>query len=79
MLQVNTETWVKENQAENEAVALKWAWRPENVDDTVVKGKGEKTVCRLIDQKVANDASDYLWYMTRYVYTSPYILVHLNK
>ncbi|KAI3802823.1 hypothetical protein L1987_30966 [Smallanthus sonchifolius] len=62
---VNTETWVKEKKAEKEAEALKWVWRPENIDDTVVKGKGEKTVCKLIDQKVANDVSDYLWYMTR--------------
>ncbi|KAI3775622.1 hypothetical protein L1987_50203 [Smallanthus sonchifolius] len=60
-LQVNTETWVMEKKAENEPEALKWVWRPENIDDTVVKGKGEKTVCKLIDQKVANDVSDYLW------------------
>ncbi|GER40416.1 beta-galactosidase [Striga asiatica] len=50
---------------ENEANALKWSWRPEEVDGTVVHGKGNFSVNKLIDQKAINDASDYLWYMTR--------------
>lgn len=68
--QVNTETWViekKANQTEQEPVPLKWAWRHENIDDTVIKGKGDKSASKLMDQKAANDVSDYLWYMTRYI------------
>ncbi|XP_042758061.1 beta-galactosidase 15 [Lactuca sativa] len=64
---VNTETWViekKANQTEQEPVPLKWAWRHENIDDTVIKGKGDKSASKLMDQKAANDVSDYLWYMT---------------
>lgn len=55
----------KPNTAENEPSALKWVWRPENLDDTVIQGKGPVNAKRLLDQKVANDVSDYLWYMTR--------------
>ncbi|CDP03052.1 unnamed protein product [Coffea canephora] len=65
---VNTQTWVKvkrSNEAENEPVSLSWTWRPEAIDDAVVHGKGHVSANRLLDQKVINDASDYLWYMTR--------------
>ncbi|KAI3714480.1 hypothetical protein L6452_21434 [Arctium lappa] len=64
---VNTETWVMEkkaNEAEHEPADLKWVWRPEIIDDTVIRGDGEKTASKLMDQKVVNDVSDYLWYMT---------------
>ncbi|KAI3443528.1 hypothetical protein Pfo_000193 [Paulownia fortunei] len=64
---VNTQTSVmakKSNEAENEPIALKWAWRPEEVDETVALGKGEVSANQLVDQKVTNDVSDYLWYMT---------------
>ena len=67
--QVNTQTTVKVksvNKAEDEPTSLQWAWRPESTDDTQLLGKGEVVVNRLMEQKeVANDASDYLWYMTR--------------
>ncbi|CAK9171385.1 unnamed protein product [Ilex paraguariensis] len=64
---VNTQTSVmvkKPNEAENEPIALKWVWRPENIDDTVLQGKGLVSASHLVDQKVANDVTDYLWYMT---------------
>ncbi|CAB4318482.1 unnamed protein product [Prunus armeniaca] len=71
---VNTQTSVKVkmvNKAEDEPESLGWLWRPENIDDTRLQGKGEFTANKLMDQKdVAADASDYLWYMTS---------VHLNK
>lgn len=55
------------NKAEDEPESLGWLWRPENIDDTRLQGKGEFTANKLMDQKdVAADASDYLWYMTRY-------------
>ncbi|KAG6588100.1 Beta-galactosidase 7, partial [Cucurbita argyrosperma subsp. sororia] len=71
---VNTQTSVmvkKENKAEEEPAALKWLWRPENLDATARLGKGQVSANMLLDQKAAaNDASDYLWYMTS---------VHLKK
>lgn len=67
--QVNTQTTVKvkrSNKAEDEPESLHWAWRPENMDDTKILGKGEVVANHLMEQKeAANDASDYLWYMTR--------------
>ncbi|KAF2287107.1 hypothetical protein GH714_038216 [Hevea brasiliensis] len=71
---VKTQTSVmikKKNQAEDEPSSLKWSWRPENTDRTVILGKGHIQTGQLLDQKAAaNDASDYLWYMTS---------VHLKK
>ncbi|KAJ9548282.1 hypothetical protein OSB04_020825 [Centaurea solstitialis] len=64
---VNTQTWMMEkhvNEAENEPAELKWAWRPEIIDDSVLRGDGRTSAKKLIDQKVAEDVSDYLWYMT---------------
>ncbi|EOA38915.1 hypothetical protein CARUB_v10011312mg, partial [Capsella rubella] len=65
---INTQTSVmvkKPNEAEDEPSTLKWSWRPENVDNVLLKGKGESTMRQLFDQKVvSNDQSDYLWYMT---------------
>jgi hypothetical protein len=56
----------KSNKAENEPISLSWVWRPEILDDTVLHGAGQVSAHELLDQKVAaNDASDYLWYMTR--------------
>lgn len=54
------------NRAEEEPASLNWLWRPENLDDTLLHGKGHISANQLIDQKAVNDASDYLWYMTRY-------------
>ncbi|KAF8049209.1 hypothetical protein N665_2276s0002 [Sinapis alba] len=55
----------KPNEAEDSRSTLKWSWRPENMDNFVLKGKGESTYRQLFDQKVvSNDKSDYLWYMT---------------
>ncbi|XP_048590886.1 beta-galactosidase 15-like [Brassica napus] len=55
----------KPNKAEDDPSTLKWSWRPENMDDFLLKGKGESTKTQLVDQKVvSNDQSDYLWYMT---------------
>ncbi|OIT28080.1 beta-galactosidase 15 [Nicotiana attenuata] len=64
---VNTQTSVmvkKTNDAENEPSFLQWSWRPEKVDEAVVLGRGQSSAHELIDQKVANDVSDYMWYMT---------------
>ncbi|KAL0795997.1 hypothetical protein Bca101_067374 [Brassica carinata] len=65
---INTQTSVmvkKPNEAEDEPINLKWSWRPENIDNFLLKGKGEATMRQLFDQKVvSNDQSDYLWYMT---------------
>ncbi|XP_027331397.1 beta-galactosidase 7-like [Abrus precatorius] len=63
---VQTSLMVKvKNEAEDEPEALKWTWRPENIDDALL-GKVNVSANRLIDQKdVTNDASDYLWYITR--------------
>lgn len=55
----------RENGAEDEPSTLKWAWRPENLDVAVVQGKGSIHASQILDQKVLNDVSDYLWYMTR--------------
>lgn len=55
----------KPNTAESEPDALKWEWRPENLDQTVVQGKGLFRANTLLDYKVFDDVTDYLWYMTR--------------
>ena len=56
----------KSNRAEGEPSSLKWTWRPELIESTAVLGKGDVSANRIFDQKdMANDASDYLWYMTR--------------
>ncbi|TKY54396.1 Beta-galactosidase protein [Spatholobus suberectus] len=62
---VQTSIMVKENsKAEDEPIALKWTWRPENIDEAL-HGKSNVSANRLIDQKdKADDASDYLWYIT---------------
>ncbi|KAJ4885015.1 beta-galactosidase 15 [Raphanus sativus] len=55
----------KPNEAEDSPSTLKWSWRPENMENFLLKGKGESTQTQLFDQKVVtNDQSDYLWYMT---------------
>ncbi|XP_057767562.1 beta-galactosidase 15-like [Salvia miltiorrhiza] len=64
---VNTQTSVmvkKSDNGENEPISLEWRWRPEELDTTVVYGKGHVSATQLLDQKVMNDVSDYLWYMT---------------
>ncbi|KAI4379584.1 hypothetical protein MLD38_005862 [Melastoma candidum] len=65
---VNTQISVmvkKGNTAESEPEAMNWTWRAEVMDDTLMLGKGPVVAHQLIDQKAAaDDASDYLWYMT---------------
>ncbi|XP_038688653.1 beta-galactosidase 7-like [Tripterygium wilfordii] len=65
---VSTQTSImvkKPNKAEEEPSSLKWSWRPEDTVKTVVLGQGHVVANQIIDQKAAaNDASDYLWYMT---------------
>lgn len=49
--------------------SLEWMWRSEMTHDTIVRGKGQVVAQQIVDQKeMANDTSDYLWYMTRCVY-----------
>lgn len=55
----------KLNNAENEPIPLQWSWRPEMIDDAIILGRGQSSFHELIDQKVVNDTSDYLWYMTK--------------
>ncbi|XP_022731075.1 beta-galactosidase-like [Durio zibethinus] len=57
----------KPNKAEDQPISLKWVWRPELIEPTVVQGKGDVSANKIVDQKeMANDASDYLWYMTSF-------------
>ncbi|XVE97866.1 hypothetical protein REPUB_Repub03eG0055600 [Reevesia pubescens] len=57
----------KANKAEDEPTSLKWVWKPELIESTVVQGKGDVSANKIIDQKdIANDASDYLWLMTSF-------------
>lgn len=68
---MNTQTSVmikKSNEAEDEPTALQWKWTPEIIDPAVVTGSGQVSADFLVDQKVSNDTSDYMWYMTRYEY-----------
>ncbi|KAL0724683.1 hypothetical protein Bca4012_039282 [Brassica carinata] len=41
----------KPNEAEDSPSTLKWSWRPENLDNFLLKGKGESTQSQLFDQK----------------------------
>ncbi|KAK7291786.1 hypothetical protein RIF29_07206 [Crotalaria pallida] len=65
---VNAQTslMIKEDsKAEDEPISLKWVWRPENIDVPLL-GSINVSTNSLLDQKDAtNDASDYLWYITR--------------
>ncbi|KAJ8543368.1 hypothetical protein K7X08_005891 [Anisodus acutangulus] len=64
---VNTQTSVmvkKSNDAESEPSSLQWSWRPERIDEAIVLGRGQSSAHELLDQKVVNDTSDYMWYMT---------------
>jgi hypothetical protein len=65
----------KANVAEDEPISLKWSWRPEMDDKTILLGKGDVTINQILDQKeAANDLSDYLFYMTRSFF-DVYVLV----
>ncbi|TYJ02340.1 hypothetical protein E1A91_A13G221400v1 [Gossypium mustelinum] len=66
MVSAQTSLMVKKlNKAEDEPSSLKWTWRPELIESTSVQGRGDVSVNKIVDQKdMANDASDYLWYMT---------------
>ncbi|CAJ2628195.1 unnamed protein product [Trifolium pratense] len=65
-INVQTSIMVKrKNKAEDEPKGLKWVWRAENVHSALL-GKSNVFQNTIVDQKnVANDSSDYLWYMTR--------------
>lgn len=68
IFQVNAQTsvMVKKNEGvEKTGNSLKWSWRPEMIYDSSVRGKGQVSANRIIDQKMINDRSDYLWYMNR--------------
>ncbi|RYQ97087.1 hypothetical protein Ahy_B08g093077 [Arachis hypogaea] len=65
---VQTSVMVKvSNKAEDEPMSLNWTWRAENVDHALLaKVNASESAHELIDQKdAADDASDYLWYITR--------------
>ncbi|KAG5062389.1 hypothetical protein AAZX31_02G067000 [Glycine max] len=64
---VNAQTSIMTINNEN-SYALDWQWMPEThleqMKDGKVLGSVAITAPRLLDQKVANDTSDYLWYIT---------------
>lgn len=63
---VNTQTSIMTEDS-SEPKKLEWTWKPEIARKTILKGSGDLIAKGLVDQKdVTNDASDYLWYMTRY-------------
>ncbi|XLT11934.1 hypothetical protein HN51_057624 [Arachis hypogaea] len=65
---VQTSVMVKvSNKAEDEPMSLNWTWRAENVKHALLtKVNASESAHKLIDQKnAADDASDYLWYITR--------------
>ncbi|KAA3472187.1 beta-galactosidase 15-like [Gossypium australe] len=66
LVSAQTSLMVKKlNKAEDEPSSLKWMWRPELIESASVQGRGDVSVNKIVDQKdMANDASDYLWYMT---------------
>lgn len=59
----------KPNGAETDPYNLKWEWRAEHFEHINKNGhvaKASLVANQLLDQKVvANDTSDYVWYMTR--------------
>lgn len=72
----------KSDNGETEPISLEWTWRPEELDKTVVHGKGQVSARQLLDQKVMNDVSDYLWYMTRFVNIFIYfisLVIYISK
>lgn len=69
---VNTQTSIMTDDS-SKPEKLEWTWRPEAAQKTILKGSGDLIAKGLVDQKdVTNDASDYLWYMTRYIYDPTY-------
>ncbi|CAH8271756.1 unnamed protein product [Arabidopsis lyrata] len=67
---VNTQTSIMTEDS-SKPEKLEWTWRPESAQKMILKSSGDLIAKGLVDQKdVTNDASDYLWYMTR---------VHLDK
>lgn len=42
----------RENGAEDEPSALKWGWRPENLDVAVVQGKGSIHAGEILDRSL---------------------------
>jgi len=72
---VNTQTSIMTEDS-SKPERLEWTWRPESAQKMILKGSGDLIAKGLVDQKdVTNDASDYLWYMTRYIYDPTYILI----
>lgn len=71
---VNTQTSIMTEDS-SKPEKLEWTWRPESAQKMILKSSGDLIAKGLVDQKdVTNDASDYLWYMTRYIYDPTYIL-----
>ncbi|XP_042047880.1 beta-galactosidase 15-like [Salvia splendens] len=62
---VNTQTSVLVKKSDDGGEKqLQWSWRGEELFKTMQFGKGHVSTKHLLDQKVMNDVSDYLWYMT---------------
>lgn len=60
----------KSDGSKNDSSKLYWAWISEPMSD-VLSGKGRFRETKLLEQKgTTGDVSDYLWYLTRYVYSS---------
>lgn len=58
------------NQEEDEPYTLKWKWKGDDIVEFTPKTvKGLFKANQLLDHKqVSNASSDYLWYLTRYIY-----------
>lgn len=66
---VNTQTSIMTADS-SKPEKLEWTWRPEFARKSILKGSGDLIAKGLVDQKdVTHDASDYLWYMTRYSFS----------
>ncbi|PPS01447.1 hypothetical protein GOBAR_AA19205 [Gossypium barbadense] len=68
MVSAQTSVYVKKpNKAEDEPTCMKWEWRPESIESTVVQGKGDFSINKIVDQNdMANDARDYFWLMVSF-------------
>lgn len=59
----------KPNKTEDQRTDLIWSWRPENLKLSLKGLGGSFTANELLEQiSTTADESDYLWYMTRYVF-----------
>lgn len=62
----------KPNKAKDQPMDLIWSWRPETLKLSLKGMGGSFTSNELLEQiSTTADESDYLWYMTRYIFINP--------